>query len=133
LRQRRLEARVVGDENRAARLLGERADARPRDDAGGVAVERARAGEDAERRLGQRVLVVLEEDEELQSSRLSTRKSMIVAAVSAPPSMRRLSPRGGGGWSASTDVALAASAPSAAASSVSCGFDFAPMIPLSDG
>jgi electron transfer flavoprotein beta subunit len=75
----------------------------------------------------------LEEDERPHSSLRSARNSTIASAAPASSSRRRVSPRGGGGASASTVVAAVVAPSTWAAVSVSCGLDFAPMIPLSDG
>src|SRR5262249_36420903 len=87
----------------------------------------------------ERTTVVLEEDERLHMSFLSTTRSKIFCAPEPSSSNFTWSPREGGGPSSRTTVfappspAALASTPTSANDSVSCGFVFAPMIPLSDG
>jgi len=82
--------------------------------------------------------VVLEEDEEPHRSRLSVTYARIFSAALPSSSIFTESPRDGGGPSSSTVVRdpgspASPSSPRSVSESVSCGFDFAPMIPLSEG
>src|SRR6266516_664107 len=98
--------------------------------------ERGRLREHAQAALLELSVVVLEEDEKFQISLLSSRYSTIFSAPLPSSSILTWSPREGGGPSSSTVVFEPASPtnptsmPIAARSRVSCGFDFAPMIPL---
>src|SRR4051794_19659000 len=145
LRECLLELFCLGDENlpgaELARFARERLRVLADDDGGDVCVaEGGRLREDAERALLELVAVLLEEDEDARTRRFSTRKSRIAWALSPPESSTlRASPRDGGSLSAATVVRLpcspacAASTPRSASVSVSNGFFFAPMIPLSEG
>src|SRR5581483_2075517 len=139
LRQRRLQARIIRDEDAsgAGGLRGRALDRGAADDARDLAAELRRLREHAERALRQLVAVVLEEDERLHSSRRSCRNATICSGALPSSSIRRESPRGGGGFSPSTTVAElsspASERPRSPSESTSCGFFFAPMIPFSDG
>src|SRR5207253_8171533 len=122
-----------------AGLVDERADAGADHDAGDVVPERGSLREDAEGALQQFVPVVFEEDERAHTRRFSARNWTISSAALPSSSILRLSPRAGGSSSAYTSVfepaspARSASTPRSPSASVSCGFDLAPMIPLSEG
>ena len=138
LRERRGEALVVGGEDHraaeAARSRGRFLHARADDDPAGLAAEPRGPREHAERRLRDRAVVVLEEDERLHrqppldeelDDLLGRRRAVLEPATVAALRRRR---RARSPWSAP-----AWTPPTSAEPSVSCGFDFAPMIPLSDG
>src|SRR5918995_59726 len=144
LRQRRFQPRIVRDVARGRtvlpRLLGQPVEAGADDHARDVAVEARSLREDRQRALLQLAVVMLEEDEGAdQSSLFSARKATICSAALPSSSILRVSPRGGGSFSARTSVfdpcspALLPSRPRSASETVSCGFDFAPMIPFRDG
>ena len=123
-----------------AGLGGERLDAGAEQHGLDLAAERRRLGEHAERALLQLALVVLEEDEELSSGAFrSCRNSTIFSAAEPSSSIFTVSPRAGGSLERLDLVrepaspASSAPTPRSASETVSCGFFFAPMIPLSDG